>query len=74
MTLTDHRPVYTLASQPPVLASHDEAIEVARSLGPRLQERVPEAEDLRRLPDESVADLLESGLICVMKPKRFGGS
>jgi alkylation response protein AidB-like acyl-CoA dehydrogenase len=74
VTLTDHRPVYTLTSQPAVLASYEEAMEVARSLGPRLRGRVPEAEQLRRLPDETVADLLESGLIGVMKPRRFGGS
>lgn len=74
MTLTDHRPVYTLASQPAVLASYEEAMEMARSLGPRLRDRVPEAEQLRRLPDQTVADLLESGLIGVMKPRQFGGS
>ena len=74
MTLTDHRPVYTLTSQPALLASYDEAMEVARSLGPRLRERSAEAGELRRLPDETVADLLESGLIGVMKPSSFGGS
>jgi alkylation response protein AidB-like acyl-CoA dehydrogenase len=74
VTLTDHRPVYTLGSQPAVLASHEDAMEMARSLGPLLRERVPETEQLRRLPDQTVADLLESGLIGVMKPRRFGGS
>jgi alkylation response protein AidB-like acyl-CoA dehydrogenase len=74
VTLTDHRPVYTLTSQPAVLASYEEAMEVARSLGPRLRERVTDAEQLRRLPAETVTDLLESGLIGVMKPTRFGGS
>lgn len=57
-----------------VLSSHDEAMTVARELGPRLRARIPEAERLRRLPDETVADLLESGLCGVMKPRRFGGS
>lgn len=72
--MTDHRPVYTLTSRPAVLASHEEAMEVARSLGPRFAERAPEAAALRRLPDATVADLLSSGLSGVMKPKRFGGS
>lgn len=74
IAVTDHRPVYTLTSQPAVLASYEEAMDVARSLGPRVRDRIPEAEKLRRLPDDTVADLLESGLCGVMKPKRFGGS
>jgi alkylation response protein AidB-like acyl-CoA dehydrogenase len=61
-------------ARPPVLESYDEAMDVARALGPRLRERVPEAERLRRLPDASVADLVDSGLIGVMGPKAFGGS
>ena len=57
-----------------MLASHDEAMEAARALGPRLRGRIAEAEQLRRLPDETVADLMESGLCGIMKPRRFGGS
>jgi alkylation response protein AidB-like acyl-CoA dehydrogenase len=57
-----------------VLASYEEAMDAARSLGPRVRERVAETDTLRRLPDDTVADLLESGLCGVMKPKRFGGS
>ena len=70
----NERPVYALTSTPAVLTSHDEAIEVARSLKPRLRERAAEAEQLRCLPDATVADLLESGLYGIMKPKLFGGS
>jgi alkylation response protein AidB-like acyl-CoA dehydrogenase len=73
-TPLDTRPVYTLSSKPDLLASHDEAVERARSLRDRLRERLPQANDLRRLPDQNVADLLESGLYGVMKPKRYGGS
>jgi alkylation response protein AidB-like acyl-CoA dehydrogenase len=57
-----------------VLSSYQEAIERARALKPALRERVPEAERLRRLPAENVADLLENGLYGLMTPKRFGGS
>jgi hypothetical protein len=71
--MTDHQPASTVLS-PPALASHDEAMDVARSLGPRLRDRIAEAERLRRLPDATVTDLLESGLCGVMKPRRFGGS
>ncbi|MBO0691842.1 MAG: acyl-CoA dehydrogenase family protein [Acidimicrobiaceae bacterium] len=70
----DTRPVYTLSSKPEVLASHDEAVERARDLKDRLRERLREGDTLRRLPDQNVADILESGLYGVMKPKRYGGS
>ncbi len=72
--MSDTRPVYTLKSSPRVLDSHEDALEQARSLKPRLRERLPLGQELRRLPDENVADLLESGLFGVMKPKRYGGS
>lgn len=39
----------------------------------RLAERAQEAEDLRRLPDATVADLTASGLTELLVPKRFGG-
>jgi hypothetical protein len=41
----------------------DEAVEIARSLAPKLRERVSKAEELRQLPKENVRDLLDSGLI-----------
>ena len=76
MTLlaVDERPVYALKTAPAVPASYQEAIERARALKPKLLERVPEAERLRRLPAENVADLLENGLYGLMTPRRFGGS
>ncbi|HEV7662835.1 MAG TPA: acyl-CoA dehydrogenase family protein [Chloroflexota bacterium] len=74
MTAVDDRPVYTLKTPPAVPLSYDEAIERARALKPRLRERVPDAERLRRLPPETVADLLANGLYGLMTPKRFGGS
>ena len=70
----DTRPVYTLNSKPAVLASYDEALERARALRDRLRARLPLGQELRRLPDENVADILESGLYGVMKPSRYGGS
>lgn len=57
-----------------MIGSYAEAIERARALKPKLRERVAEAERLRRLPSENVADILESGLYGLMTPKRFGGS
>jgi 3-hydroxy-9,10-secoandrosta-1,3,5(10)-triene-9,17-dione monooxygenase len=71
---TEDRPVYKRTNAPAVLGSYAEAIERARALKPKLRERVAETERLRRLPAESVADLLESGLYGLMTPRRFGGS
>jgi 3-hydroxy-9,10-secoandrosta-1,3,5(10)-triene-9,17-dione monooxygenase len=70
----DERPVYALTTAPAVPESYEEAIAWARGLKPILRERVPEAERLRRLPAENVADLLEKGMYGLMTPKRFGGS
>ncbi|MGH3302659.1 MAG: acyl-CoA dehydrogenase family protein [Streptosporangiaceae bacterium] len=70
----DTRPVYTLNSKPAVISSHGEAVERARALRDRLRERLPLGQQMRRLPDETVADILESGLYGVMKPSRYGGS
>ncbi len=39
-----------------------------------LRERAPRAEQLRRLPDETIADLHESGLFRMLQPTRVGGS
>ncbi len=52
----------------------EEAVEIAKSLAPKLRERVSEAEELRQLPKQNVRDLLDSGLIALESPKRFGGA
>ncbi|MBV8778014.1 MAG: acyl-CoA dehydrogenase [Alphaproteobacteria bacterium] len=46
----------------------------AEALVPVLRERAAAAEELRRLPDETVADLHRTGLFRVLQPKRVGGS
>jgi alkylation response protein AidB-like acyl-CoA dehydrogenase len=70
----DERPVYALRTTPAVPSTAQEAIERARALKPVLRERVAEAERLRRLPADNVADLLVHGLYGLMTPRRFGGS
>jgi len=40
---------------------------------PALKERAAHAEELRRIPDETVQDLLASGLCRIGVPQRFGG-
>lgn len=52
----------------------DEAVEIARDLAPQLRERVSEADELRRLPEANVRELLESGLIDLETPRHFGGA
>ena len=46
----------------------------AEALVPVLRERAPRAEQLRRLPDETIADLHASGLFRMLQPARVGGS
>ncbi len=51
-----------------------ETLARARKLVPVLRERAREGERLRRMPDNTVADLIDSGLLRVCQPARFGGS
>ena len=46
----------------------------AEALVPVLRERAARAEQLRRLPDETIADLHSSGLFRILQPARVGGS
>ena len=49
-----------------VLAAIDDVL-------PRLRERAPEAEELRRLPDANIADLEEAGFFKLLQPEQWGG-
>ncbi|MGE5270273.1 MAG: acyl-CoA dehydrogenase family protein [Thiohalocapsa sp.] len=46
----------------------------AEALVPVLRERAGHTEELRRLPDETIADLHHSGLFRILQPRRVGGS
>src|SRR6202049_1456975 len=52
----------------------DELRAAAEGLVPALRERAPRAEELRRLPDETIADLHRTGLFRILQPGRGGGS
>lgn len=54
--------------------SFDELVARAGALIPVLAERAPKAEALRRIPDETVADLHRTGLFRAFQPKSVGGS
>jgi 3-hydroxy-9,10-secoandrosta-1,3,5(10)-triene-9,17-dione monooxygenase len=46
----------------------------ARALVPALRARATEAEALRRIPDETIAELHASGIFRMLQPQRVGGS
>ena len=51
-----------------------EALARARELAPRIRARAAEAEEQRRIPDETIAELQESGLFQILTPELFGGA
>ncbi|HET7523243.1 MAG TPA: acyl-CoA dehydrogenase family protein, partial [Acidimicrobiales bacterium] len=53
--------------------SEVEVLERIRELTPALRDRAAAAEEGRRLPDESVKELKETGIVKLLQPKRFGG-
>src|ERR1700693_5913285 len=52
----------------------EELSAAAEALVPVLRERAGEAEELRRLPDETIADLHRTGLFRILHAGRVGGS
>ncbi|HVZ32789.1 MAG TPA: acyl-CoA dehydrogenase family protein, partial [Polyangiaceae bacterium] len=46
----------------------------ARALVPTLRARATETDLLRRIPDETIAELHASGIFRMLQPKRVGGS
>ena len=51
----------------------EELVERAKALGPSLAERRLKTHDLRRLPDETVADIVGAGLVKACQPSCGGG-
>jgi 3-hydroxy-9,10-secoandrosta-1,3,5(10)-triene-9,17-dione monooxygenase len=54
--------------------TYEELYGRAEQLLPKLRERAPRCEELRRMPDETVRDLHDTGLFRFQQPKRVGGS
>ncbi|WP_336086684.1 3-hydroxy-9,10-secoandrosta-1,3,5(10)-triene-9,17-dione monooxygenase oxygenase subunit [Nocardia sp. SSK8] len=50
-----------------------EVTERVEALLPTLRERAQEAEDLRRIPEESIKALQETGFFRLLQPKQWGG-
>ena len=55
------------------MTGREELVDAARALGPVLRERSRETETLRRIPDETIADLQAAGLFKVLQPACYGG-
>jgi len=53
--------------------SYEDMVARARALVPVLRERARRAELLRRIPDETIADLRAAGLWAAFRPARYGG-
>jgi len=51
----------------------EEMIARAEAMIPALKERAREAEENRRLPDETVQEMIAAGFPKIMQPKKFGG-
>ncbi|QRY42613.1 acyl-CoA dehydrogenase [Mycolicibacterium boenickei] len=53
---------------------HTALVERARALAPAIRERVARTEDLRRVPSESIKEIVDAGLGGrMLTPRRFGG-
>jgi len=63
----------TAAAGAPLLALED-ALARAHDLVPKLRARAAEADAARRIPDETIRDLEDSGLMRLLQPRRVGGS
>lgn len=52
---------------------YEEAIERAKTIAPIAERNALATEELRRLPEENLRAILDSGLMPLMRPKAFGG-
>ena len=66
-------PPFTSLGGMPLTPERAEYIERAREMVPRLRERRMQTNRERRLPEETVAELHESGLLNVRRPREYGG-
>ena len=56
------------------MISSEVACERAARLVPRLSERAERCEGIRRCPEETLAELYDTGLMQIMQPRSYGGS
>ena len=53
--------------------TRDDFLAMARELAPKLRDRSARCEEMRRLPEETIADYKHTGLTRVSQPLRYGG-
>jgi 3-hydroxy-9,10-secoandrosta-1,3,5(10)-triene-9,17-dione monooxygenase len=58
---------------PALRVTGQEMIDRARALAPRFAERAVAAEEARRIPPQSVQDMLDAGFARILLPQRIGG-
>jgi 3-hydroxy-9,10-secoandrosta-1,3,5(10)-triene-9,17-dione monooxygenase len=69
MSVAELRP----AAAPDAIPTAEELVSRARALAPKLRERAVQAERDRNIPQESVDEFIDAGLIHTLQPKRWGG-
>jgi 3-hydroxy-9,10-secoandrosta-1,3,5(10)-triene-9,17-dione monooxygenase len=69
MSVAELRP----AAAPDTIPSAEELVARARALAPKLRERAVRAERDRNIPQASVDEFIDLGLIHTLQPKRWGG-
>lgn len=53
--------------------THERLVARAQALKPVLAARGPQADELRRVPDETIADFRDAGFFRMLQPARWGG-
>ncbi|MFG2620124.1 3-hydroxy-9,10-secoandrosta-1,3,5(10)-triene-9,17-dione monooxygenase oxygenase subunit [Streptomyces sp. NPDC048507] len=53
--------------------SDEDVLDAVRALAPALRERAPEAEALRKVPEESIKELADTGFFRLLQPRAHGG-
>lgn len=56
-----------------IIPTHDELLARVDALVPRLRERAAETEEIRRIPEASMAELKAAGVFQMLAPKAVGG-
>jgi 3-hydroxy-9,10-secoandrosta-1,3,5(10)-triene-9,17-dione monooxygenase len=65
--------VSTVTATSVAVPSPEELVARARDLRPGLRSRTARCEDQRRIPQESLDEMIQAGLFNVLKPKHYGG-
>ena len=53
--------------------THEEAVEKAKDLAVKIKSRFTLTEELSRQPQENIQDMIDSGLVRILTPNRWGG-